>query len=430
MDSLPCKYAYKSGLCPGASNIKCCMNPDAETYYLSWGGHTTAGYLENLDDALGKKVFPSKSSRDSTCSTNITDSTGWKADQITTTIAELNGKFVNSPWLNDLTSSTSPNKVNLAVILVRRDASGSPKFKYYGNGAHQTPFEPWSSTKIFAAAAGAAGVRELTNGSLGLDGIVQSKSIPLGDLVTIICSYDTTQGLSSNGAAKYMASLGSSTLEQISTSFLGRDAKTSGLCLSGSYGEVIPSTLGYTLCKAGGACCLGKTTPNSCSSNSLSAVANSELLRRLVMGSKLLKGNQFPRLAEADRLAILYGSATGSVFPKQKWGGMTADTSIYFQQGLNMSDVELRSGGNWRIFSKLGAGISGSRQKAEIVENIYACLPGMGPTNQGVEVIISARSSVSSSSGLQTAENQMKDAIKQTIKHILNGNLGGEKNLF
>jgi hypothetical protein len=63
------------------------------------------------------------------------------------------------------------------------------------------------------------------------------------------------------------------------------------------------------------------------------------------------------------------------LFPSVQWGGMTADTSVYLQSALNISDVELQSKGNWRIFSKLGAGFSSSRLVGEITNNAYACLP-------------------------------------------------------
>lgn len=72
-----------------------------------------------------------------------------------------------------------------------------------------------------------------------------------------------------------------------------------------------------------------------------------------------------------------YGAdlADSSLFPSVQWGGMTADTSIFLQSALNISDVQLQSNGNWRIFSKLGAGFSSSRLVGEITNNAYACLP-------------------------------------------------------
>jgi hypothetical protein len=72
-----------------------------------------------------------------------------------------------------------------------------------------------------------------------------------------------------------------------------------------------------------------------------------------------------------------YGADIGesALFPSVQWGGMTADTSIYLQSALNMSSVQLDASGQWRIFSKLGAGYSSSRLVGEITNNGYACLP-------------------------------------------------------
>ena len=46
------------------------------------------------------------------------------------------------------------------------------------------------------------------------------------------------------------------------------------------------------------------------------------------------------------------------MFPGLEWGGMTSDTAIFVQSGLDMDRVEEQSQGTWRIFSKLGAGNS------------------------------------------------------------------------
>ena len=86
---------------------------------------------------------------------------------------------------------------------------------------------------------------------------------------------------------------------------------------------------------------------------------------------------KYPNATFVDMQSIMYGARQedSQLFPTLEWGGMTADTSIYVQSALNMSDVQLRSGGNWRIFSKLGAGFSSSRLVGEITNDAYACLP-------------------------------------------------------
>lgn len=86
---------------------------------------------------------------------------------------------------------------------------------------------------------------------------------------------------------------------------------------------------------------------------------------------------QYPNATFTDMQNILYGTKKeeSMLFSTVEWGGMTADTSIFVQSALNISDVELQSNGNWRIFSKLGAGFSSSRLVGEITNNAYACIP-------------------------------------------------------
>jgi len=81
--------------------------------------------------------------------------------------------------------------------------------KYFcaGEKSKSQAYETWSSSKIFAMANAAGHLRtnesQCKRGPLGagLDSsVTQSKhgKIPLGDLSTVIASYDTTAGYSSN----------------------------------------------------------------------------------------------------------------------------------------------------------------------------------------------------------------------------------------
>ena len=55
---------------------------------------------------------------------------------------------------------------------------------------------------------------------------------------------------------------------------------------------------------------------------------------------------------------ILYGAANSTLFPGQVWGGMTADTAIYTQSGVDLSNLlskwDQDNNSQWRVFSKLG----------------------------------------------------------------------------
>ena len=100
--------------------------------------------------------------------------------------------------------------------------------------------------------------------------------------------------------------------------------------------------------------------------NFFSAFTAAEMTRRLVLHSDVREEHRFPNLTLDDVLQVLYGAEQSELFPGLEWGGMTADTAIFVQGGLNISEVEVRSKGQWRIFSKLGAGYSISRERGEV----------------------------------------------------------------
>ncbi len=82
--------------------------------------------------------------------------------------------------------------VSMGVTLVRRQPDGL-YVRYLASGDGLDPHETWSSSKIFSMANGAGSI-EMECG-LGLDSSVRGEhgTTLLGDLATIICSYDETQ---------------------------------------------------------------------------------------------------------------------------------------------------------------------------------------------------------------------------------------------
>ena len=67
---------------------------------------------------------------------------------------------------------------------------------------------------------------------------------PLGDLSTIICSYDTTKGYSSNSLSSFFHDLGwRERAHNMVTSWLGQETES----LGGNYGEATPSDLGFSI---------------------------------------------------------------------------------------------------------------------------------------------------------------------------------------
>jgi hypothetical protein len=94
---------------------------------------------------------------------------------------------------------------------------------------------------------------------------------PLGDLSTVICSYDDTQGYSSNSLSSYFHDLGwRARAHDLVTSWLGQQSDS----LGGNYGEPTPSDLGFDITAAGGgadATCSASPDPTTVVySNSLS----------------------------------------------------------------------------------------------------------------------------------------------------------------
>lgn len=124
----------------------------------------------------------------------------------------------------------------------------------------------------------------------------------------------------------------------------------------------------------------------------------------------------------------LYGAASSKLFPGLSWGGTTVDTAIFVQSAVNITDVDIKSHGLWRIFSKLGAGYSNSRSRGEIVTTAYACFPsldqdGIPIEGEGFEMTISARGSVPNDSSLLSAETIVADAVQKTLHALLLGKL-------
>ena len=66
-------------------------------------------------------------------------------------------------------------------------------------------------------------------------------------------------------------------------------------------------------------------------------------------------------------------------------------TDVYVQSALNLTEIDARSSGRWRIYSKLGAGVSSTEHPGEfeITLNAYACLPS-SKHQQGLEFVLSA----------------------------------------
>ncbi len=186
-------------------------------YYQHWCNNSDldGGAMELLDDRFCRKKFPRNSNRDLTCEGILTQPQEMPSGYIDVT------NLRDSPLLNvtllDRPEFSVPG-LSIGVIVIRRPPHGRTFFKQYGNSLSSIPSETWSSSKIFIAAA--AGVRlhsEPDCSDFGLHsnvGSIAHQEVPLGDLASIIASYDTTAGYSSNSLAYYFRGVARAKLVQ------------------------------------------------------------------------------------------------------------------------------------------------------------------------------------------------------------------------
>ena len=101
---------------------------------------------------------------------------------------------------------------------------------------------------------------------------------------------------------------------------------------------------------------------------------------------------------------------------------MSADTAIFLQTalqevGLLPENEDMRQEvGDWRIFSKMGAGYSTSRGRGEIISSAYGCIPNPRDDEQGLEITITCRGSVKRDFSLVHVQKKVKDAISEAIE--------------
>mgnify|MGYP004278102647 CR=1 FL=1 len=375
-------------------------------YYEHWCG----GQLQYLDDRLCAKHFPEKLDRDFSCRSRDFKEETSSAPTFESILHDVDESALSSV----LTPPSSGEELDLCVIII--DDTGSSDYYCYGSSSALTPHETWSSSKIFSVSNAASKLRETESNlkcELGLNSYVRVKGnqdpVPLGDLITIVTSYDKTANYTSNSLSSYFNDIGFRERldEDILHDWFGAPKEFS---LGGNYGEPTPSDLSFVL----DGCQIDKDAPATTYENSISALAAAEMLRRIVLYREITPDERFPGVTWDDIQHILYGAGEQSLFfPGQGWGGMTADTAIFVQSALEARNVSFNDPeGKWRIFSKLGAGYSSSRRVGEIWTSAYACVPGG-------EFILAARGSVVSDPSLVVAQSLVKKAVDETIAWIV-----------
>ena len=354
--------------------------------------------LIGLDDRLCQKIFPPKFDREFTCPTVF------DFENSTFSLPATNVSHIDIDE-TELKSVLAPG-ISAAIGIIRRhDGKSDPPYtiRYVGHNA-RAPLETWSSSKVFAGSRAGQKLRSVSEDDATLQSTEYAPphtAFSLDDLMTIVTSYDTTHGLSSNEIGKYYHSIGGyKAANDFIHDVLGASSEES---FGGGYGEAIPPSLGYNFSTSeegasGFVTVTPDGTPSPPISNTMSPITMADFLRRIIFAREDGDG-----LFEwGDSKSILYGAEKSQLFDDVpiQFGGMSMSSDVYVQLGQkNMSRTNEASEGLWRIFSKLGFGFSSIRKRFEVVLNGYGCFPimdggskGKGPArNRGLEFVLSVR---------------------------------------
>lgn len=366
-------------------------------------------YFQFLDDTCGDKRFPTYEDRDFTCPSVDASPMITRADGSVVLYEPAGAPVVVHEELTDLV----PAGMFVTVILIRR-VGGVPHYRYLSNGTHDTAYQPWSTTKVLAAANAASRLRIASDYSVGLT--ASAGGYRLGDLVTSICNYDYDP-FSSNGLGRYFHDVGGRARanDLIHDLWLGRPASET---FGGNYGAAAPS-IGYSFVEDDGATVTISPDTTSGPANNLSSFTAAEAIKRLVLHREEAT-QRLPGIQWSDIETLLYGAADSTKYGP--WGGMTRDTAIYHQVGHDPDYIEARSKGQWRTFSKLGLGTSG-----QFLDVGYSCWPVLDDEEQpvagyGREFVIAANLPTGGASWAER-DRLLARAYRAIITRIVDGRL-------
>lgn len=351
--------------------------------------------LPGLDDRDCVKRFPPLFDRGFTCPAVWPERTlrGFDAPPVRAEDAPI------AHELSAIVPSVAPHHAKVAVVVVRRDASGRSRVRYLGNGAERVAHQPWSSSKVLAAAHAAARMRSQRD-NIGLDATDVRSTWQLSDLLTIVAAYDSNAsrpGVSSNALGAYMHRIGGhAAANEYLHRVIGASANET---FGGDYGAPVPAQLGDLFAPYDGigppVSIAEDAPPSPAIPNSMSCLTMAEWMRRIVQASPGMPGrpcadhnhssdHDNQDVHGADATAMLYGAERSELFPGLQWGGLSMGTDVYLQRAVdNLTRLDARAHGRWRVFSKLGAGLhtdSPVERGFQITLNAAACFPVLDPT--------------------------------------------------
>lgn len=325
-------------------------------------------YFQYVDNLCEEKVWPSEGDRERMCPVIDSDPIDTLPDG---TIRAYRPSSEPVVWETDRLAEHLPEGMRMVVILVKR-IEGVPHYRYLSNGAHDLVDQPWSTTKVFAAANAAATLRMSSNGLVGLD--ASAGGYPLGDLVTSVCAYDEAP-FSSNSLGCWFHDIGGRERAQeiVGGAWLERpDAERFG----GNYGAA-PPEIPYVFITPDDDKMTVLPDLSGGYTNALSMHTLAEGMKRIALHREE-PSQRLPGLEWTDAKILLYGAEDSEHYGN--WGGMTQDTAIHIQAGYDMDYIEARSQGQWRIFSKLGLGTEG-----QFLNMGYACWPAIDEAGAPIE---------------------------------------------
>lgn len=367
-------------------------------------------YFQFLDNLCGEKKLPTSQDRDRPCPSVDLSPEVQLQDGTTVTYAPSSAPVVVD---GEALKGIVPDAMDVTVILIRR-VNGVPHYRYLSNGTHDIAYQPWSTTKVFAAANAAATLRIQSDYTVGLTASVEG--IPLGDLVTSVCNYDDDP-YSSNSLGRYFHNIGGRDRanDLIHDLWLKRPASET---FGGNYGQPEPS-LDYTFEEPDGDAVTITPDTTFGYANHLASFTTAEALKRLVLHREEAD-QRLPGIQWSDLRVLLFGAEGSAKYGL--WGGMSQDTAIYLQTGHDIDYIEQRSHGQWTLFSKLGLGTQG-----QFLDVGYACFPVLDDADQpvpgwGREFVISAHLP-SGGATWKERDRQLAKAYRAIVTRILDGRL-------
>ncbi len=369
----------------------------------------TPDYFQFLDNLCDEKKWPSNQDRDRACPSVDGSPEVTLQDGTVIVYKPSTEPVVVEPALTGIV----PDAMDVTVILIRR-VNGVPHYRYLSNGTHDVAYQPWSTTKVFAAANAASMLQIESDYKVGLTADVGGA--PLGDHVTSLCNYDHDP-YSSNGLGRYFHNIGGRQRanDLIHGLWLKRPASET---FGGNYGEAAPP-LGYTFVEDSGDSVTINPDQSAGVANHLSSFTTAEALKRLVLHREEAD-QRLPGIQWKDVRVLLYGAEGSAKYGP--WGGMSQDTAIYLQMGHDIEYIEERSHGQWTLFSKLGLGTQG-----QFLDVGYACFPVLDDQGQpvpgwGRELVISAHLP-SGGASWKERDRLLAKAYRAIITRIVDGRL-------